>query len=204
MDRLRTIHNTEAYLKRIGLSGSVSVDLVGLNRMIQAHLTHVPFEALDVWGKGAVPSLEFEDLYQKIVTDHRGGYCFELNSLFCAMLKRLGFEAYLVIASLLNENGAAAPPAHCAIICTVSGQKYFVDVGFGGPVPFGAMELQEGVWNDFRLWKQGDLWHLERTDGMKPAFCFRDVPAEIRELEPLNFYISQIHQNIGFRIHKVH
>ena len=58
-------------------------------------------------------------------------------------------------------------------------------------MPFGAMELQEGVWNGFRLWKQEDLWHLERTDGVKPAFCFRDFPAEHRELIPLNFYISQ-------------
>ena len=193
MDRVSAIHNTEAYLKRIGLPGSVSVDLVGLNRMIQAHLTHVPFEALDVWGKGAVPSLDIEDLYQKIVIDNRGGYCFELNSLFCAMLKKLGFDAYLVIASLLNEEGIAAPPAHCAIICKISGQKYFVDVGFGGPVPFGALLLTEGEAQGFQLSVKDGFYILKKISGDTGTFLlrFRDIPVEPVELIPLNFYISQ-------------
>lgn len=181
------------YLWRIGISESVSPDLIGLNRLIQAQLTHIPFEALDVWGAGVCPSLEPEDLFQKIVVDHRGGYCFELNTLFRALLNSLGFDAYQVIASLVDENGVAAPPAHNGIICVIDHTKYFIDVGFGGPVPFSAMVLQEGLHERFRLEQRGDFWYLFRQteDGEVNFIRFRDAAAEPCELVPLNFYISQ-------------
>jgi len=182
-----------AYLERIGFSDKVKSDLSGLNALIYAQLTHIPFEALDVWGAGMCPSLEIGDLFKKIVADRRGGYCFELNTLFRVLLNCLGFDAYQVIASLVDENGVAAPPAHNGIICTVDGQKYFIDVGFGGPVPFSAMALKEGLHERFRLEKQGDFWCLFRLteDGEVNFIRFRDVAAEPCELVPLNFYISQ-------------
>ena len=37
-------------------------------------------------------SLEWEDLYDKIVTRGQGGYCFEVNGAISYMLKKLGFE----------------------------------------------------------------------------------------------------------------
>lgn len=180
----------KAYLSRIGLTENISIDLDGLNKLVRAQLTHVPFENIDVWTTGTCPSLTTQDLFEKIVLHKRGGYCFELNTLFRILLNSLGFDAYQCIASLIHED-RIDPPAHNVIICRLDGKKYLLDVGFGGPVPFEAMELKEGTFAGFCLWKEEDLWHLERTDGMKPAFCFRDVPAEMRELEPLNFYISQ-------------
>ena len=178
------------YLLRIGLTENIRIDLEGLNELIRAQLTHVPFENIDVWATGACPSLAVDDLFEKIVLRKRGGYCFELNTLFRVLLNSLGFDAYQCIASLVHAD-RIDPPAHNVILCCLGGKKYLIDVGFGGPVPFGAMELKEGICEGFRLWKDGDLWHLERTDGIKPAFCFRDIPAEVREMEPLNFYISQ-------------
>ena len=178
------------YLSRIGIVEDIPINLDGLNRLIRAQLAHVPFENIDVWATGACPSLATGDLFEKIVLHKRGGYCFELNTLFRILLNSLGFDAYQCIASLIHED-RIDPPAHNVIICCLDGKKYLIDVGFGGPVPFGAMDLKEGTFAGFRLWKEEDLWHLERIDGTKPAFCFRDIPAEIRELEPLNFYISQ-------------
>ena len=139
------------------------------------------------------PSLEIEDIFRKIVVDRRGGYCFELNTLFRVLLNGLGFDAYQVIASLVDEQGVAAPPAHNGIVCALDGQKYFIDVGFGGPVPFFAMELCEGDQENFRLVKRGDFWYLYRLDaGEQINFIrFRDMAVEHCELIPLNFYISQ-------------
>lgn len=193
MKLLLSSENVRAYLARISISENVLTNLDGLNRLIYAQLTHIPFEALDVWGAGSCPSLELEDLFQKIVTDHRGGYCFELNTLFRALLNSLGFDAYQVIASLVDENGIAAPPAHNGIICTIDHTKYFIDVGFGGPVPFSAMELEEGVHEKFRLEKRGDFWYLFRQseDGEVNFIRFRDAAVDMCELIPLNFYISQ-------------
>lgn len=180
----------ELYLQRIDVQMPISSDIEGLNTLIRAQLTHVPFENIDVWANGACPSLAEDDLYEKIVSRRRGGYCFELNTLFRVLLNSLGFDAYQCIASLIHED-RTDPPAHNVIICWLADKKYLIDVGFGGPVPFGAMELKVDTWDGFRLWKQGDMWYLERTDGTKPAFCFRDIPAEPRELIPLNFYVSQ-------------
>lgn len=188
------------YLRRIGLCVPVDVNLEGLNTLIRAQLTHVPFEALDIWGAGVCPSLEIDDLYQKIVVDRRGGYCFELNTLFRVLLNSLGFDAYQVIASLVNEDGVAAPPAHNVIICTVDGVKYFIDVGFGGNVPFGAMVLCREPQLGFHLIFRGDFWYVQRQtpEGETNMLRFRDVPAEPCELIPLNFYISQL-PDVHFR-----
>ena len=183
----------DKYLKRIGFAGKVEKTKEYLDRLVQAQLTHVPFENLDVWAKGTCPSLEKEALYQKIVVENRGGYCFELNTLFRHLLNYLGFDAYQAVSSLVNEDGTAHIAAHNVVICTLNGEKYLVDVGFGGPVPFGAMPLTEGIWEDFRLRREDGFWYLDRweTDHYRYSIRFRDVPATMEELIPLNFYISQ-------------
>ena len=183
----------DKYLKRIGFRGTAKKDLPSLNALVQAQLTHVPFENLDIWSRGACPGLDLADLYEKIVVQNRGGYCFELNTLFRHLLEYLGFEAYQAVSSLVNEDGTAHPAAHNVIVCTLDGQDYLIDVGFGGPVPFGAMPLQEGAWENFKLRMQNGMWYLDRWEegGYRPSIRFRAVPASPEELIPLNFYISQ-------------
>lgn len=183
----------EKYLNRIGIFDSLKVNEETLNRLIKAHLTHVPFEAIDVWAQGSCPSLRIADLYEKIVMKNRGGYCFELNTLFRALLNSLGFEAYQVVASLIDEEGTVAPPAHNVIICKIDKIKYFVDVGFGGPVPFGAMELCDKTQLGFRIEKNDREYRLIRIESNKerPSILFRDIKARPSEFVPLNFYVSQ-------------
>ena len=183
----------DKYLKRIGYRGSTRNDIGSLNALVVAQLTHVPFENLDTWSTGTCPSMQIEDLYRKIVMQGRGGYCFELNTLFRHLLNYLGYDAYQVISSLVNEDGTAQPAAHNVIICRLNGDKYLIDVGFGGPVPMGAMPLKEGTWENFRLCVQDGFWYLDRWDGERyqHSIRFRDVPASVEELIPLNFYISQ-------------
>ena len=183
----------DKYLKRIGFRTAVKKDLSSLNALIQAQLTHVPFENLGIWANGICPSIDKADLYEKIVVQCRGGYCFELNTLFRHLLNYLGFDAYQAVSSLVNEDGSAQPAAHNVIICQLDGEKYLIDVGFGGPVPFGAMPLREGLWENFRLSHRDGFWYLDRMEEncYKPSIRFRDVPAFMEELIPLNFYISQ-------------
>lgn len=183
----------DKYLKRIGFRGAARKDIPSLNALVQAQLTHVPFENLDIWSKGICPSLEKADLYEKIVVQNRGGYCFELNTLFRYLLNYLGFHAYQAVSSLVNEDGTVHPAAHNVIICCLDGEKYLIDVGFGGPVPMGAMPLRAGVWENFKLRMEDDIWYLDRWEDTcyRPSIRFRDVPAALEELIPLNFYISQ-------------
>ena len=62
----------------------ISADMHGATRSI-------PFENLDVL-LGRPISLEPEALFQKLVVERRGGYCFEQNLLFKAALEALGYE----------------------------------------------------------------------------------------------------------------
>ena len=63
----------DAYLARIGLEGRPSFAEVH-----RAHVTSIPFENLDPYC-GIPVSLALEDLERKLVSERRGGYCFEQN-----------------------------------------------------------------------------------------------------------------------------
>lgn len=183
----------EVYFERLELIRPTGNDLEALNRLLFAQLTHIPFDSLDVWGAGSCPSLVLDDIFRKIIDGGRGGYCFELNTLFRALLNAVGFDAYQVIACILNPDGTPQPPAHNVILCNLDGKRYFLDVGYGGPVPYQAMELTEGVQNGFLLKHENGVWFIYRAteEEQRPLTCFRDVPASINDLIPLNFYISQ-------------
>ena len=62
------LDGTAAYFERLGLEpGSIRPDLEGLDRVLRAQLNHIPFDDMDVWGKGACPDLGIKALYEKIV-----------------------------------------------------------------------------------------------------------------------------------------
>ncbi|MHB8491767.1 MAG: arylamine N-acetyltransferase, partial [Solirubrobacteraceae bacterium] len=70
----------DAYLERIGLDRGAS-----LAEIHRAHVGSIPFENLDPH-RGIPVSLQPGDLQRKLVSEGRGGYCFEQNSLFTAVL----------------------------------------------------------------------------------------------------------------------
>ena len=138
------IPDREGYLRRIGLEAAPSIDLDGLNRLIWQHQTHVPFEDLNSsYLKRPVP-LELSALYEKVVERRRGGYCFELNALFARLLLDLGFDARPVFCRIVRGRDFLPPCAHEGIVVALEGRLYFCDVGFGGPMPGGALPIEDG------------------------------------------------------------
>ena len=75
------IPDAEAYARRIGAPWPITPDLPTLDQILYAHQRNVPFENLESYAKGVVPSLEIPALFDKLVTRRRGGYCFEVNAL---------------------------------------------------------------------------------------------------------------------------
>jgi N-hydroxyarylamine O-acetyltransferase len=133
----------DRYLGRIGLDADEirgrDRDTGTLARLQAAHVRHVPFENLSIVGDpfGDAPgegvSLEASALYRKIVERERGGYCFELNGLFTALLDALGFDVHRAAAMIVPEDGEHTTPAnHHAIVVTLD-RRYVVDVGMGSP-----------------------------------------------------------------------
>ncbi len=154
------IPDLSEYLSRIGLSVAPSVTFAGLNALIWAHQTHIPFEDLNTSWLHIPVSLEIPDLYDKVVVRRRGGYCYELNALFTRLLLDLGFDARSVFCRVVRGRDFLPPCAHRAVVVALGGNLYFCDVGFGGPMPAGALEIADGVGRDVR----GEYFRIDRFD----------------------------------------
>src|SRR4051794_33731222 len=83
--------NVDAYLEGIRYAGPRAPSAETLRALHRAHLYAVPFENLDI-GRGRRLSLALPDLFDKIVTRRRGGFCYELNGLFGWLLESLGYR----------------------------------------------------------------------------------------------------------------
>jgi N-hydroxyarylamine O-acetyltransferase len=129
----------DAYLRRIGVKPArvSEPDFETLARLQEAHVRTVPFETLSITGdpRGVFPatgvSLGLSTLYEKIVESERGGYCFELNGLFCWLLTELGYDVERIPARVLDEDGDPGTPANHHSILVHLDQPYVVDVGLG-------------------------------------------------------------------------
>jgi N-hydroxyarylamine O-acetyltransferase len=122
--------DTLAYLRRINYQGPTVPSAEALRALQVAHLQTVPFENLSIHA-GEPIVLGDEALFTKIVQRRRGGFCYECNGLFAALLRELGFEVTMLSAGVAKSNGGYGEPFdHMALM--VSGlERWLVDVGFG-------------------------------------------------------------------------
>ena len=88
----------EAYRSRIGYTGALDPTAETLTALHRAHVLAIPFENLDIL-LGRPIRLDLPSLQAKLVHGRRGGYCFEQNALFAAVLDHLGFEVTGLAAS---------------------------------------------------------------------------------------------------------
>ena len=137
------IPDTEKYLERIGMQSFEKPDKATLDALILAHLRTVPFENLDIFDADIGTNLNIESLFEKIVLKRRGGYCFELNAAFTALLEGLGYDCCPVAVRVVWNATRFMPLSHRAAIVTIDGVRYFADVGFGGPSPQGSLLIDE-------------------------------------------------------------
>ncbi len=186
------------YLERIGIKNAdVSENSLGL--LMKCHLESVPFENFDVFHGHTEPSLDINDLFEKIVIKRRGGYCFELNGLFCALLNALGFKAESRTARIPYGKEYPAPKAHRIIVAAVGEKKYFCDIGFGGPVPYSPIPLETekvlicdaGRSYRFEECDDGILLLTEKDGEFVPLLIFSDKKSDPVDFIPLNAFCSR-------------
>jgi N-hydroxyarylamine O-acetyltransferase len=121
------------YLTRIEYVKSVRPDAQTLQGLHLAHMQNVPFENLDIGLKRPILLTE-EALWNKIVVQKRGGFCYELNGLFALLLKEIGFDVTYLNARVYNREGELGIDFdHLALLVRVSNQttRWLADVGFG-------------------------------------------------------------------------
>ncbi|MDB5425961.1 MAG: hypothetical protein JWQ29_3377 [Phenylobacterium sp.] len=160
----------KAYLKRIGYAGNPRPDLSTLCALHRAHLLAIPYENLDIQFARPV-GLDAAAAFEKIVTGHRGGWCYEMNGLFAAMLEEVGFKVTRMAAAVMREvMGNMVLGNHLALLVEIDGGSWIADVGFGDgslePFPLRAgpfavagytfgLEPVDGQWWRFRNHPRG-------------------------------------------------
>lgn len=168
--------DTHDYLERIGVAAPLEraerePSLATLRALHEAHLLAVPFENLSIhYGQPII--LRDDLLYEKIVRQRRGGFCYELNGLFAWLLRQLDFAVSLLSAGVAESNGAFSPAFdHMTLqIHDLAGTDWLADVGFGDSFRQ-PLRLQPHIEQDggdghrYRLLHTapGDTWLLQQS-----------------------------------------
>jgi N-hydroxyarylamine O-acetyltransferase len=179
----------DAYLERIGVTGRPS--LAALHR---AHVASIPFENLDPH-RGVPVSLKLAAIERKLVTQRRGGYCFEHNLLLAAALRALGAEVDLVLGRvrLGRPAGRISPRTHLVLRVRDGDEVWLADTGFGNgtliePIPFGPGAVHDQAGWRFRLVRDGDE-HVLQTANESPTTS--DRPREGRDWTDLYGFVPE-------------
>lgn len=162
----------DQYLARIGVDRPIRPDDDALRELHLRHLPAVPFENLSIHlGEDIV--LDEDALVAKVADRRRGGFCYELNGAFAALLTALGYEVELLAARVMGDGVLGPPFAHMALRVG----PWLADVGFGShahfPIrvderdeqkdPSGMFRVEETPDGDLDVIKNGELVYRLET-----------------------------------------
>jgi N-hydroxyarylamine O-acetyltransferase len=186
------------YLQRLGHDRPPAPTLDTLRRLQQRHTAVFPFETLSTLLHLPVP-LDLPAVQHKLLHEGRGGYCYELNRVFLALLQELGFDARGLTARVVmgGPEDALTARTHLLVMVVVEGTRYAVDVGFGGMVPTAPLRLdttdvQATPHEPYRITRDGDSYMLRAlvADEWRALYRFDLQPqAEIDDIVG-NWYVS--------------
>lgn len=179
--------NVDRLFARIGYDGGREPTLETLAALQERFLLAVPFENLDIH-LGCKIVLDVARFERKIVEERRGGFCYELNSLFHGLLRALGYRVKFASARMATPDGFAPDFGHMILIAELDGRQYLVDVGNGQSVraplaiPGGQASTPEGI--TYRVGPFDDAFALYFRDGAgeeTPRFRFDTTPRAFAE-----------------------
>ena len=188
----------DGYLRRIGLD-RCEPTVEGLRALQSAQMRSVAFENIDPL-LGKVPDVSLPAIFEKIVVAGRGGYCFELNTLFGAALSAAGFQTGRVLARVRNGAPQGAQRSHLAWVVTVDGEEWLADTGFGGagasvPLRIASRGEQGAPTGRYRFVEDAEAGELvlerKTADGWFALFGFDRVPVRDTDIEAANFVCAR-------------
>jgi len=186
----------DAYRQRIADRGELAPTAATLMRLHLAHATHIVFENLDIL-RGLPIRLDLASLQAKLVRDARGGYCFEQNLLFAAVLEAIGFAVTPLAARVRLGVTAVLPRTHMLLMVDVDGARYLADVGFGAdglllPVRFGdCAPSRQHAWS-YRIVDEGTACVLQslKSGAWIDLYAFTLERQHRVDYEVANWYTS--------------
>lgn len=194
-----TAFDLQSYLERIEYSEKETKPAYEVLEALHfAHATHIPFENLDILLKRPI-RLDIESLQNKLVKNQRGGYCFEHNLLFSAVLQNLGFSVTQLGARVRYRSHSNRIPSrtHMLLLVDIEGEKWIADVGFGAeglltPIPFiNQKESNQYIWT-YRLINEDGKWMLQsfRDGSWWDLYEFTLEPQYQIDYEMASYYVS--------------
>ncbi|MEP7251784.1 MAG: arylamine N-acetyltransferase [Ginsengibacter sp.] len=182
--------DVQQYLDRIFYAGPIEPTLDVLTKLQQAHLLNVPFENFDIQQH---IKINLAKVFNKIVGNNRGGFCYELNGLFYCLLKETGFNVNMVSARVYNAKTKTYSPEydHLALVVEIDDERYLTDVGFG-EFAFTPLKIEAGNIIDdprgvFKIEALGDHFMVlkEHPNGDDaPEYMFTLMKRDLEEFYP--------------------
>ena len=199
-----------AYLERIEYDGPLEPSLDTLRALHRRHLLAVPFENLDIH-LGHPISLAEAALFEKIVVRRRGGFCYELNAAFAALLRELGFSVTYLSARVAREDGGYSQEFdHLTLLVHLAdsgggkdqGQRlgsaptrWLADVGYGDsfrePLRLDEVAVQEEPGGAYRIESEGIhriVWHRQDDGQWDRNYCFTLQPRQLQDFAEMCRY----------------
>ena len=190
--------NLKRYLQRLGFEAPPPPTLETLRKLQWRHTGAFTFENLATV-TGAPVLIDLASIEQKVLHSGRGGYCYELNHLFFALLLELGFDVRAISGRVVmnQPEGAWTARTHRLSLVTLDGVRYVTDVGFGGMVPTAPLMLdteaeQATPHEPYRIEKQPDGYMLRANVGgeWRPMYLFDLQRQEDIDYTLGNWYVS--------------
>ena len=189
-----------AYFQRLGLSlpDPLVPDSALLHQIQYAHCTRIPYENLDII-RGIPLSLDYDRLFDKIVTRGQGGYCFELNGLLGWLLRELGYQVTDYMARYLRGETTIPMRRHRVLKVVATDGTWICDVGIGEvaprlPIRMEVDLLQEQYGDTYRLTKEPFLgWVLSdlHHGAWRQFYAFTEEPQLNLDFIATSFYCEK-------------
>lgn len=190
--------DTNLYLQRLGFDTAPPPTLDTLRQLQLRHTAEFVFENLATIS-GLPVLIDLVSIEDKVLRRGRGGYCYELNHLFYALLLELGFEARGISGRVVmnQPEGSWTARTHRLSLVTIEDTRYIADVGFGGMVPTAPLLLdsedeQPTPHEPYRIDKQMDgyLLRAKVAGEWRPMYLFDLQRQEHIDYSVGNWYVS--------------
>ena len=185
----------ENYLSRIKVEPKFASKLDLLIALHESHLKYIPFENLDIALNRKI-ELKRNSIFDKVIGDLRGGFCYELNYCFYLLLVSLGFKVSLISGRVFDGKEYGDEFDHLLLLVDINAKLFIADVGFGDsfltPLKLNCSELKER-YSSFRVTKDSKNYLLQRkaiSANWEPQYSFSVIPRTLSDFEPM----AEFHQ----------
>jgi len=193
-----TLVGMSGYLERLGFAEAPLPTLETLRELQARHIATFAFETLSTMLRAPVP-VDLPSLERKVLHEGRGGYCYELNRLYLALLQGLKFQARGITGRVVmgGSEDAWAARTHMLVLVSMDGGDYISDVGFGGLVPTAPLALdseeeQPTPHGAYRVTRHQDRYMLRAqvAGDWRALYAFDLQRQEDVDFEMGNWYMS--------------